>query len=140
MAKNIYHALASRMTYDYSALTDFERKESSYAYLYNSGVCVTFANVYNQLLTQVGIKTTVAHCDNVDTIGHSWSLVTLDGKQYFCDPTYELSYDNGNGYRFFGMNYADRTADGTGSAGIRYGRYYTYILDAAIIAEESLTQ
>ncbi|MBE6662269.1 MAG: transglutaminase domain-containing protein [Ruminococcaceae bacterium] len=140
MAKNIYHALSSRMTYDYSALTEFERKENYYAYLNNSGVCITFANVYNQLLTQVGIETTLAHCDSTDTIGHSWSIVTLDGQQYFCDPTYELSYDGGNGYRFFGMNYADRTADGLGSMGIRIGRYYTLLLDESNIAPESLEQ
>ena len=41
------------MTYDYSAMEEIERKESYYAYLNNSGVCITFANVYNQLLTQV---------------------------------------------------------------------------------------
>ena len=137
-AKNIYHALCTRMTYDYSALTEFERKESYYAYLNNSGVCVTFANAYNQLLTQVGIKTSLAHCDHTDTVGHSWSVVTLDGEQYFCDPTYELSYDNGEGYYFFGMNYADRTADGLGAQGIRYGRYYVRPLDAEMIAEYSL--
>ena len=137
-ARNIYHAVATSMTYDNSAMEVIERKESYYAYLYNSGVCITFANVYNQLLTQVGIQTTLAHCDNTDTDGHSWSVITLDGKQYFCDPTYELSYDNGNGYRFYGMNYADRTADGTGSMGIRYGRYNVRTLDSSMIATESL--
>ena len=137
-AKIIYHALCTRMTYDYSALTEFERKENYYAYLHNSGVCTTFANTYNQLLTQVGIKTTLAHCDNTETIGHVWSVVTLDGEQYFCDPTYELNYDSGAGYHFFGMNYADRTADGTGAQGIRYGRYYTHPMDAEMIAERSL--
>lgn len=137
-AKSIYHAICTRMTYDYSALVDFERKENYYAYLNNSGVCTTFANVYNQLLTRVGIKATLAHCDNVDTIGHSWSLVTIDGKQYFCDPTYELSYDNGNGYIFFGMNYADRTADGLGAMGIRYRRYNLRQLDSSMISAESL--
>ena len=137
-ARSLYHALCSKMTYDYSALEIFERKESYYAYLYNSGVCVTFANVYNQLLTQVGIDTTLAHCDSPDTIGHSWSVITLDGKQYFCDPTYELSYDNGTGYRYFGMNYADRTAGGLGAQGIRYGRYHLRALDAEMIALESL--
>ena len=126
------------MTYDDSAMEEIERKESYYAYLNNSGVCVTFANVYNQLLTQVGIQTTLAHCDNTDTDGHTWSVITLDGKQYFCDPTYELNYDNGNGYRFYGMNYADRTADGTGAMGIRYGRYNVRPLDPEMIASESL--
>ena len=38
-AKNIYHELCSRMVYDNSALEDFERKNSYYAYLHNSGVC-----------------------------------------------------------------------------------------------------
>jgi transglutaminase-like putative cysteine protease len=137
-ARSIYHALCTRMTYDYSALTEFERKESYYAYLHHSGVCVTFANVYNQLLNQVGIKTTVAHCDSDETIGHSWSVITLDGLQYFCDPTYELSYDSGAGYRFFGMSYADRTQDGTGVLGIRYGRYDTNTMTPDMIAEESL--
>ena len=137
-ARNIYHAIASSMTYDYSAMEKIERKESYYAYLNNSGVCVTFANVYNQLLTQVGIQTTLAHCDNTDTVGHTWSIITLDGKQYFCDPTYELNYDNGNGYKFYGMNYADRTADGTGAMGIRYGRYNVRPLDPEMIASESL--
>ena len=137
-AKSIYHALCTRVTYDNSALTEFERKENYYAYLHNSGVCITFANVYNQLLTQVGIKTTLAHCDNPETVGHIWSVVTLDGQQYFCDPTYELNYDSGAGYRFFGMNYADRIADGTGAQGIWCGRYYTYPMDATMIAERSL--
>ena len=137
-AKSIYHALCTRMTYDYSALTEFERKENYYAYLHNSGVCITFANVYNQLLTQVGIKTTLAHCDHPETVGHVWSVVTLDGEQYFCDPTYELSYDSGAGYHFFGMNYADRTADGLGAKGTWYGRYYSRPMDAEMIAEHSL--
>ena len=137
-ARSIYHALCTSMTYDYSALTEFERKENYYAYLHNSGVCITFANVYNQLLTQVGIKTNLAHCDNPETVGHVWSVVTLDGEQYFCDPTYELNYDSGAGYHFFGINYADRTADGLGAKGIWCGRYYSHLMDAEMIAEHSL--
>ena len=137
-AKNIYHELCIRMDYDYSALEDVARKDSYYAYLHNSGVCVTFANVYNQLLTQVGIKTTVATCEYDATMGHVWSVVTLDGEDYFCDPTFELSYDNGSGYRYFGMNYADRTEDGTGADGIRAGKYYTYEVQPEMIAEYSL--
>lgn len=139
-AKTIYHAISGAMTYDYSALEEIERKESYYAYLYNSGVCVTFANIYNQLLTQVGIETTLAQCDTDDYYGHVWSVVTLEGEQYFCDPTYELPYDKGTGYKFFGMNYADRTANGLGSMGIRCGRYNIYQMDAGMIAENSLNK
>ncbi len=137
-AKNIYHELCTRMVYDNSALEYFERKDSYYAYLYNSGVCITFANVYNQLLTQVGIKTTIATCDYTATMGHAWSIVTLDGKDYFCDPTFELSYDNGNGYIYFGQNYADRTKDGIGKDGIRAGKYYSFAVLPEMIADESL--
>lgn len=139
-AKTIYHALSTKMTYDDSAMEIIERKESYYAYLHNSGVCVTFANVYNQLLTQVGIKTTIAYCDTEEYDGHAWSIVTIDGEQYFCDPTFELSYDNGNGYKFFGLNYEDRTSDGLGKMGIRYGRYYTLPLYADMIAPQSLNK
>ena len=137
-AKNIYHELCTRMVYDNSALEDLERKDSYFAYLHNSGVCVTFANVYNQLLTQVGIKTTLATCEYDATMGHVWSVVTLDGADYFCDPTFELSYDNGNGYIYFGMNYADRISDGTGIDGIRVGKYFTYTAQPEMIAEASL--
>ena len=137
-AKRIYHGLCSRMVYDYSALEDFERKDSYFAYLHNSGVCITFANVYNQLLTQVGIKTTLASCDYDATMGHIWSVVTMNGENYFCDPTFELSYDNGNGYIYFGMNYADRTKEGVGKNGIRIGKYYTSEVVPEMIAEQSL--
>lgn len=137
-AKNIYHELCTRMVYDDSALTNQERKASYFAYLHNSGVCVTFANVYNQLLTQVGIKTTLATCEYDATMGHVWSVVTLDGKDYFCDPTFELSYDHGNGYIYFGINYADRTKSGLGKDGIRAGKYYTYAVQPEMIAEQSL--
>ena len=140
-AKNIYHAICTRMVYDDSALEDLERKDSYFAYLHNSGVCVTFANVYNQLLTQVGIKTTLATCEYDATMGHVWSVVTLDDKDYFCDPTFELSHDNGNGYIYFGMNYADRTRDGIGKDGIRVGKYYfTYTVLPEMIAEQSLNK
>ena len=139
-AKNIYHELCTRMVYDDSALKDLERKACYFAYLHNSGVCVTFANVYNQLLTQVGIKTTLATCEYDETMGHVWSVVTLDGKDYFCDPTFELSYNQGNGYIYFGINYADRTKDGLGKNGIRAGKYYTYAVQSEMIAEQSLEQ
>lgn len=138
-AKTIYHALCTQMVYDDSALEHIERKNSYYAYLHHSGVCVTFANVYNQLLTQVGIKATLASCNYDATMGHVWSVVTLDGENYFCDPTFELSYDKGNGYRFFGMNYADRTKDGLGKDGITMGKYcFTSTVAPEMIAPQSL--
>ncbi len=139
-AKALYHALASRMTYDDSAMIDLEKKESCYAYLNHSGVCVTFANVYNQLLTQVGIRAGIASCSTEGSEGHAWSIVTVGDKDYFCDPTYELAYDGGNGYRFFGLTYAERTADGLGASGIHRGRYRMFTVSPDEIADTPLAR
>ena len=138
LAKNIYHELCTRVTYDHSALEDFERKNAFYAYMDHSGVCVTFANVYNQLLTQVGIRATTAQCDYTPTMGHIWSLITIDGNQYFCDPTFELNYDEGSGYRYFGQTYAQRLADGLGTDGMTAGRYYPYPVDESLLSSVPL--
>lgn len=134
LAKNIYHALCTRMTYDYSALEDIKRKDAYYAYIESSGVCVTFANVYNQLLTQVGIRATTAQCDYTQTMGHVWSLVTIDGQQYFCDPTFELEFKDGTAYAYFGQTYQQRRNDGLGEKGITAGRYYTYLMDESMLS------
>lgn len=138
LAKNIYHELCTRVTYDHSAITEFERKNAYYAYMNHSGVCITFANVYNQLLTQVGIRATNAQCEYTPTMGHIWSVVTIDGSRYFCDPTFELNYDGGTGYRYFGQTYAQRLADGLGSAGITAGRYYPYPVDENLLSPTPL--
>ena len=139
LAKNIYHELCTRVTYDHSALTELERKNALYAYMNHSGVCVTFANVYNQLLTQVGIRATSAYCDYSSTAGHVWSLATIDGNQYFFDPTFELNYDGGSGYRYFGQTYAQRIADGTGVNGITAGMYGSYYVDESMLASVPLS-
>ena len=135
LAKNIYHQLCTRVTYDDSALTEIERKNAYYAYMEGSGVCVTFTNVYNQLLTRVGIQTTTAQCDYSLTMGHVWSVITLDGKKYFCDPTFELNVLDGTTYRYFGQTYAQRLEDGMGVKGITVGRYYPYAIDETFLSD-----
>ena len=64
--------------------------------------------------------------------------ITIDGKQYFCDPTFELNFDKGVGYRYFGQTYAQRIAGGLGSAGITAGRYYPYSVDESMLSSVSL--
>lgn len=139
LARNIYHELCTRVTYDDSALLDLSKKEPHYAYMNHSGVCITFAVVYNQLLTQVGIETTLASCDYLPTIGHAWSIVAMDGELYFCDPTFELNYEGGNSYHYFGLSYADRIKDGVGVNGIFGGRYDSMLLEPGMLAEKSIT-
>lgn len=138
MAQNIYHELCTRMTYDYSALDDISRKEARYAYLEHTGVCITFANVYNQLLTRVGIEATVAACEYDLTSGHAWSAVKLNDKWYFCDPTFELSFNDGTAYRYFGTNYDERLKAGLGENGITFGRFGTITKYEDIVADEMI--
>lgn len=116
-AKAVYHALSCSMTYDYEALESRNKVEPYYAYTEKSGVCVTFACAYFQLLTQLGIESTLASASLNDGSGHVWNAVTLDGFDHFCDVTFELSRNNGTGFDFFGMtaerclSYVDISAD-----------------------------
>lgn len=114
-AQAIYHAFCPRMTYDYEVLESRERVEAYYAYTLNRGVCVTFSCAMMQLFAQVGIKATIVS-GNVAASGdgHAWNIVTIDGENYFCDSTYELSYNSGNAFVYFGMTMEDRLNDGSG--------------------------
>lgn len=137
-AMAIYHALCTSVTYDYSALEDRDKTQTHNAFVNKSGVCITFANAYNILLNQVGIEARLASGDTITPEPHGWSLVTIDGQKYFCDPTFELNYDGGAGYRFFGMNYEKRLKTGIAETGIFDGRYYSKLLDPSSVAAESL--
>lgn len=114
-AQAIYHAFCPRMTYDYEVLESRERVEAYYAYTLNRGVCVTFACAMMQLFAQVGIEATIVSGTVAPSgEGHAWNLVTIDGENYFCDSTYELTYNSGNAFVYFGMTMEDRLNDGSG--------------------------
>lgn len=135
LAKSIYHSICTRMTYDYSALDDLQRKSTYYAYLENTGVCITFANVYNQLLWQVGIHADLATGDQSNGVSHAWSVANIDGKNYFFDPTFELNFLEGTAYCYFGMSYDERTQNNLGATGMFVGMYKGQDLDPTEIAE-----
>lgn len=112
-AEALYHAFCMSMTYDYDIMETRERIEAYYAYTLNRGVCVTFASALSQLFTQIGVKSTLVSGDA--TAGaHAWNVITLGGKNYFCDSTYELSVNSGSSYSYFGMTMNDRLNDGSG--------------------------
>ena len=108
-AQIIYHNLSKAISYNYNSLNDFKNTESYYAYVNHSGICHSFAYTYNQLLTQVGIESTIAIGQAKGaSIGHSWSIIKIDGVYYFADPTYEIYYKNGAFYKYFGMGIKER--------------------------------
>ena len=40
-------------------------------------------------------------------------MITIDGKNYFCDATYELTFKEGTAYAYYGMTLDQRLADGS---------------------------
>lgn len=104
-AQIIYHNLSKSISYDYEALETFKNAESYYVYTKHTGICHSFAFAYDQLLTQVGIESTLATGQSkIASLGHVWSVIKIDGTYYFADPTYEISYQNGTSYAFYGMS------------------------------------
>lgn len=124
-AQTIYHNLSKVITYNYTALETFENAESYYVYVKHLGICHSFAYAYNQLLTQVGVESTIASgiAEN-QTIGHIWSVIKVDGEYYFADPTYEISYKNGTDYLYYGMSIEQRKSTNEyNENNIRVGMY-----------------
>ena len=137
-AEALYHAMCTAVKYDYSAMDSRENIESYYAYVKKSGICVTFAAAYSQLLTQVGIENTVAAGSNNSGEGHAWNLATIDGKKYFCDPTFELGVNDGKGFVYFGNTLSQRESDGFSRDKFHIGKYVTISTDDPGISEKSL--
>lgn len=138
-AQAVYHAFCTSMTYDYEIMTSRERIDAYYAYTLNRGICVTFACAMSQLFAQVGVKATVVAGDTSNG-GHVWNLVTIGGKNYFCDSTYELSFNSGNAYAYFGMTMQDRLNDGNGFAkeNMVVGAMNIKSVDEVTLSERSL--
>ncbi len=121
-AQKVYHNFTPVMTYDF---TEYERREkvgAYYALKLNRGICVTFANAYAVLLTQVGVKCTIAGGEYT-TGPHAWDVITVGGVNYFADPTFELSRKDGTSYFYFGESYGNRINDGIIEGSIYIGRY-----------------
>lgn len=121
-AQKVYHNFTPVMTYDF---TEYERREkvgAYYALKLNRGICVTFANAYAVLLTQVGVKCTIAGGEYT-TGPHAWDVITVGGVNYFADPAFELSRKDGTSYFYFGESYGNRINDGIIEGSIYIGRY-----------------
>lgn len=111
-ALKLFQNFIQDMQYDYSAQETRDNVDSYYAYANNSGVCVTFAMAYSQMLTQVGIESTLSSATTGDTGSHCWNVITIDGINYFADTTYQITTDK-NSNKYFGMSLSDRLNDGS---------------------------
>lgn len=125
-AQTIYHNLSSNIKYNYDALNDYEQGYSYYVYLNHNGICHSFADAYCQLLNQVDIDCTiVAGSVRGSSIGHAWNAFKIDNEWYFADPTYELTFKDGNYYAYYGMNLDTRINDGEFYKDVMYVGKYT---------------
>ncbi|SFK75302.1 Transglutaminase-like superfamily protein [Lachnospiraceae bacterium KH1T2] len=70
---------------------------AGYVLAYGKGICGGYASAYKMLLTAAGIKSHIVLSSN-----HAWNLVTVNGKQYHVDVTWDDTKGYGsNLYTYF---------------------------------------
>ena len=111
----LYYAVIDDLNYNYDLLGDsFERlgKEEAnlksspyYVLVEKSGICTNIAQAYMFLCTQADLVCgTVLHMGGSGM--HMWNIVQMDGKYYYCDPT----WDANSSLKYFGITAADRAS------------------------------
>ncbi|MGE4353667.1 MAG: transglutaminase domain-containing protein [Oscillospiraceae bacterium] len=75
-----------------------------HALMDGEGICQSYAGAYQFLLLQVGIDALGAGAFMNDGGAHEWTMVSLGGRWFHMDPTFEDSLDGGDGLTFFGMD------------------------------------
>ncbi|MFA5658311.1 MAG: transglutaminase domain-containing protein [Oscillospiraceae bacterium] len=135
-AIKIYTAFSSGVTYNYSALDESVLTDVSpyNAIINHTGVCQSFSGAYAFLLLQAGIDANICGGLTHDaSIAHSWTILKLNGKYYYADPTFENTETGGYGLLYFGMTTAEREAAG------EYDPYYFNIGSTNEIFARDLT-
>lgn len=135
-AQKVYRNFTPAMSYDYAEAEKTVRNITAYAvFKQKRGICSSFATAYAVLLTQVGVKCTIAG-GVYGSEPHTWNVITADGVNYFADPTFELS--GGASYRYFGEGYQSRINDGIEDGSIYIGRYGSVDAKGYGISEQDL--
>ncbi len=111
----LYYSVIDGLKYDNDLIGEnFEKlsekeanlKSSPYSVLAEkSGICTNIAQAYVFLCTQANLACgTVLHSGGSGM--HMWNVVRIDGKFYYCDPT----WDAGASMKHFGITVADRAS------------------------------
>ena len=109
----LYYAVIDDLNYDYDLIGENYEKLSEeeanlksspyYVLTEKSGICTNIAQAYMFLCTQADITCgTVLHMGGSGM--HMWNIVKIDGKFYYCDPT----WDANTSLEYFGITAADR--------------------------------
>ncbi|HPF54347.1 MAG TPA: hypothetical protein PLM48_06860 [Clostridia bacterium] len=107
----LYNGLTMNSAYDYDYYNKKEvtaeesRLPSSgfTAIACHSGICTAYAEALAFLYTQIGIESVTVNGNAPDSF-HEWTLASIDGELYYCDPTFDL----GGGFKYFGLSEGDR--------------------------------
>jgi transglutaminase-like putative cysteine protease len=114
-AISLYRAFSSSVSYNYdAACSDMIVDVSPYNAIVNgNGICQSFAGAYTYLLLQTGIDANTCIGMTYDcSAAHEWTILKLDGKYYYADPTFENSETGGVGLKYFGITTTEREEAG----------------------------
>jgi hypothetical protein len=104
----LYHEISRSVSYFHVNYESWQTN-AYYALMGGKSICYGFADAYNYLLRQVGIKAyLVKSFRPSDKAPHCWSMVEIDGKYYHCDPTWEANAFGGEGFTYFGCTDSKR--------------------------------
>ncbi|TRX38974.1 transglutaminase domain-containing protein [Flavobacterium restrictum] len=93
-ATTISYDIANINTIDYN--TTSEQKINA-TLSSHKGVCIHYAEVFNSIANQVGVKSYVVHgytkqFGAIATVAHAWCSVKIDSKWWLMDPTWGAGY------------------------------------------------
>ncbi len=111
----LYEYFCTKYTYDYDTYMEMSDRyiEELNAYRFlttEHGICSECAPAFSYLLLQAGVDATTVggNCPR-NGEGHSWSYVTINGKNYHLDPTYGM--ESGVCLSYFMMTDQQREAE-----------------------------
>ncbi len=119
-----YHRLVKALQYDYRladassevfslyAPDNLRYNETYVALTEHTGVCSAFAVAYNFLLSQLDIDAYTVYAEHKsEDIGHSWSMLKLNDKWFFADPTWDVT-EGDSSIIYFGTQSLERVTNG----------------------------
>ncbi len=95
----IYNWITTNVSYDYSnsgsVINDYHSFTPYNALIKKTAVCQGVCTLFYRALLKVGIDNRI-----VNNSTHCWNIVRVDGKYYYCDPTWDLGMPS-NSYIYF---------------------------------------
>ena len=99
-----FYWTASNISYDVKNMMNQNPNETSQEKIANTlkmrkGVCMHYAEVFNELSKKIGIETYIIHGYNkqdgkITTLSHAWTAAKIDNKWFIFDPTWVAGYIN----------------------------------------------